>query len=430
MSKRFSLSVTFLTILSAIVINAQTFRGGISGNILDPAGSAVAGAAIGALSIATGQERKSVTSATGEFSFQDLPLGQYTVTVSHPGFAVLKIQQVSVEVGKVTSVHANLEVASQQQTVEVAATVVSLDTETATSNQVIPDKAVQEVPLNGRDFTQLIKLAPGVNGAGSLNGTRTTQTNWQIDGADNNDLWHNAAAINQGGVSGVAGTLLPIDAIDQFSVQSQANAEAGRNAGGSVNMVIKSGTNALHGTAYYFNRNDALAEASPFAPAGAPKPKLKNNQFGSSLGGAIVKNRLFYFLTYERQKFIVGNENSATEPSAAWVAQAQAVLSRYGVAPNSATSNILSFWPSRGRTGGGLHRTSSAPTIATTSATTGSPRSTMSSTRKTIWRFATSAARGRRLLPWAVRTTSTTRWRPAACTTSRWYTTPCSRVVS
>ena len=150
----------------------------------------------------------------------------------------------------------------------MAATVVSLDTETATSNQVIPDKAVQEVPLNGRDFTQLIKLAPGVNGAGSLNGTRTTQTNWQIDGADNNDLWHNAAAVNQGGVSGVAGTLLPIDAIDQFSVQSQANAEAGRNAGGSVNMVIKSGTNALHGTVYYFNRNDALAAASPFAARG------------------------------------------------------------------------------------------------------------------------------------------------------------------
>ena len=354
MSKRFSLSGAFLILLSGIALNAQTFRGGISGNILDPAGSAVAGAAVGASSAATGIERQTVSSVTGEFSFQDLPLGQYVVTISHPGFAILKVQKVSVEVGKVTSVHAALEVATQQQAVEVAATVVSLDTETATSNEVIPDRAVQEVPLNGRDFTQLIKLAPGVNGAGSLNGTRTMQTNWQIDGADNNDLWHNSAAINQGGVSGVAGTLLPIDAIDQFSVQSQANAEAGRNAGGSVNMAIKSGTNDLHGTVYYFNRNDALAAASPFAPAGAPKPKLKNNQFGTSLGGAIVKNRLFYFLTYERQKFIVGNENSATEPSAAWVTQAQGVLAQYGVPANSATGNVLSFWPARGRTGGAI----------------------------------------------------------------------------
>src|SRR5262249_26849751 len=102
-------------------------------------------------------------------------------------------------------------VATQTQTVEVNATAVTIDTDSSALNQVIPDKAVQNVPLNGRDFTQLVKLAPGVNGAGSLNGARTAQNNWQIDGTDNNDLWHNSAAVNQGGVSGVAGTLLPIE---------------------------------------------------------------------------------------------------------------------------------------------------------------------------------------------------------------------------
>ena len=107
----------------------------------------MAEAAVGASSAATGLKRQTVTSATGEFSFQDLPLGQYLVTVSQPGFAILKIQQVSVEVGKGTSIHVSLEVATQQQTAEGAAMMVSLDTETATSNQVIPDKAVQEVPL-------------------------------------------------------------------------------------------------------------------------------------------------------------------------------------------------------------------------------------------------------------------------------------------
>src|SRR5260370_11530605 len=188
------------------------------------------------------------------------------------------------------------------------------------------------MPLNGRDFTQLQKLAPGWNGAGSLNGSRTMQANQQIDGTDNNDSWHNAVAVTQGGVSGVAGTLLPIDAIDQFSVQSHSNAESGRNGGGSVNMVIKSGGNALHGTVYYFNRNDALAVNTPFAPAGSPKPKLKNNQFGTSIGGPNLNDQLIYFPRYQPPKVLVGNGNSAPGPSAAWGTAPPAVLHPHGVA--------------------------------------------------------------------------------------------------
>jgi hypothetical protein len=299
----------------------------------------------------TGLKRDTTTTPAGEFAFQDLQLGDYEVSASQSGFDQLKVEKVAVEVGKITNLRLTLKIASQSQAVEVAATAVNIDVDNSTLNEVIPDKAVQDMPLNGRDFTQLVKLAPGVNGAGSINGARIAQNNWQIDGADNNDLWHNSAAINQGGVSGVAGTLLPIDAIDQFSVQSNANAESGRNGGGSINMVIKSGTNSLHGSLYYFNRNDALAANTPFAPAGSPKPKLKNNQFGGSVGGPIVKDKLFFFLTYERQKFIVGNGNGATEPSAAWVAEATAVLQQYNVPVNSATLNVLSFWPARGRTG-------------------------------------------------------------------------------
>jgi hypothetical protein len=342
------LGVLYLLALPAI---SQTFRGSISGTITDSSGAALVDAVVQAVNGATGLHRNTVTSSAGEFTFQDLPLGDYEVTATHPGFDTLKLDKVTVEVGKVTSLQLTLKVAGQTQTVEVAATAAAIETNTSTLNAVVPDRAVQDVPLNGRDFTQLVKLAPGVNGAGSLNGTRTAQNNWQIDGADNNDLWHNAAAVNQGGVSGVAGTLLPIEAIDQFSVQSNANAESGRNGGGSINMVIKSGTNSLHGSLYYFNRNDALAANTPFAPAGSPKPKLKNNQFGGSVGGPIVKNKLFYFLTYERQKLIVGNGTGATEPSAAWVSQATAVLQQYGVPVSPVSTNLLSFWPQRGRTG-------------------------------------------------------------------------------
>ncbi len=330
---------------------SQTFRGSIAGTVVDSTDAVVAKVTLQASNAETGLKRETVSTASGEFSFLDLPPGKYNILASQTGFDKVKIDNVSIEVGKVTTLKVTLRVASQSQTVEVAAEAVTIDSETSTINQVIPSKAVQDVPLNGRDFTQLVKLAPGVNGAGSINGTRTSQNNWQIDGADNNDNWHNAAAVNQGGVSGVAGTLLPIDAIDQFSVQTNANAEAGRNGGGSINMVIKSGTNSLHGSVYYFNRNDALAATTPFAPAGAPRPKIKNNQFGASVGGPIIKDKLFYFVTYERQKFIVGNGSSATEPSAAWVTAATAVLNKYSIPVNPVATNLLSFWPARGRQG-------------------------------------------------------------------------------
>ncbi len=330
---------------------AQTFRGSINGTVTDISGAAIAGAAVKAVNTGTGLTRDTVSSSAGEFSFQDLPLGPYQVTVAHPGFESRKVEGINVEVSTIVSVPIKLGVASQAATVEVAASNVNIETTSVTLGSVIPTKAVQDMPLNGRDFTQLVKLAPGVNGAGSINGTRTSQNNWQIDGADNNDLWHNSAAVNQGGVSGVAGTLLPIDAIDQFSVTSNGTAEFGRNGGGAINMVIKSGTNALHGSLYYFNRNDALAAKTPFAAATAAKPKLKNNQFGGSAGGPIIKNKTFFFLTYERQKLIVGNATSQTEPSAAYVAEATAVMNRYSVPVNPVSTNLLSLWPARGRTG-------------------------------------------------------------------------------
>jgi hypothetical protein len=178
-------NVSLAVFALAFAISAQTFRGGISGTVVDSSNAAIAAANVEITNTATGLKRNTTTSSVGEFTVPDLPLGEYTVTVAQPGFDTQKVQRVAVEVGKITSLQLTLRVASQTQTVEVAAAAVTLDTDTATLNEVIPDKAVQEVPLNGRDFTQLVKLAPGVNGAGSLNGARTMQNNWQIDGADN-----------------------------------------------------------------------------------------------------------------------------------------------------------------------------------------------------------------------------------------------------
>lgn len=351
MYKRIVRSFLAFLIAIAATVSAQTFRGGVTGVVTDGTGAAVAGAVVRLVSPSTGLTRNTLTSSAGEFVFQDLPLGAYEATVKQPGFEEIKVSNINVEAGRMVNLPINLAVAKQSTTVEVAASAVTIDTSSTTLTSVLPTKTILDVPLNGRDFTQLLKLNPGVNAAGSVNGTRTNAIDWQIDGADNNDLWHNSAAVNQGGVSGVAGTLLPIDAIDQFSLQNNSSAENGRNSGGTLNLVIKSGTNNYHGSLYYFNRNDALAANTWFAPVGSPTPKLKNNQFGGSLGGAIWKNHTFFFVTYEEQKFIAGNTNQDTIPSTAWVDKATSVLKAYGVPVNPVSTNLLSLWPSKSRTG-------------------------------------------------------------------------------
>src|SRR5260370_20994294 len=175
--------------------------------------------------------------------------------------------------------------------------------------------------------------------------------NWQIDGVDNNDFWHNMPEVNQVGVSGIAGTIMPLDAIDEFPAQTQSTAEGGRNAGGIVNVVLRSGTNQLHGSAYYFNRNEAYGAASPFTPSNIKKPELRNYNFGFAVGGPIIKDKTFYFLTFEKQRYVISVSGKATEPSADSIAAAPAQLA----APTSglpiqespiSTDLINSLWPS------------------------------------------------------------------------------------
>ncbi len=127
---------------------------------------------------------------------------------------------------------------------------------------MLDSKALQDVPLNGRDFTQLLGTSAafsGIGNTGSVNGNRNDQINYTIDGTDNNDLYLNADAVNQGGISGIAGVIYPVDALEEYSLQTNGNSESGRSPGGNLNVTTKSGTNALHGSAYYYNRNEALA---------------------------------------------------------------------------------------------------------------------------------------------------------------------------
>ncbi|MBI3492288.1 MAG: TonB-dependent receptor [Acidobacteria bacterium] len=336
-------------LVTAAVCEAQTFRGGISGRIVDSTGAVLPGVAVTATNNATGVARTTTTSATGDFSLPDLALGTYTVEVSLQGFQT-QHTTVEVTVSQISTLDVKMGLSTVAETVTVSATAITLDTKSTALANVIQPKQVQDLPLNGRDFTRMLQLAPGVAGT-SVNGVRGRGNNYQIDGADNNDAFQNIAAVNQGGVSGIAGTLLPIEAIDQFSVQSGGEAEMGRNAGSTVNLVIKSGTNAVHGSTYYFNRHEALSANSPIVAPGTDKRPIRNNQYGFSLGGPIVHNKTFYFSTFEAQKLTAGNTTATTAPSAAWVTSATQLLNQFNVPVNPASVNLLGLWPADSRTG-------------------------------------------------------------------------------
>ncbi len=356
------LLVAILVLLSfAVAANAQTFRGAINGTVTDPSGAVVPNAAVKATESATGLDHNTVTTSDGVFAFQDIPLGFYKLTVTAPGFPAYTVDKVEVVAGTIYTLPVKLSMQQQSTTVEVSAAALTLDTTTETQTTTVTDTMVQEVPLNGRDFTQLISIQPGfggynIGGFGQVNGTRGNQANWQVDGTDNNDFWHNIPAINQGGVSGIAGILMPIDAVDEFSVQTQSNAETGRNAGATVNLALKSGGNDIHGSAYYYNRNEFYAAHSPFFVPCKPvtstcptakAPPLRNENYGFSVGGPIIKNKTFFFLGFEKQQYIFGLTGKSTEPSTAWVTAAKNQLTAKAIAQSALSNSLFSaLWPS------------------------------------------------------------------------------------
>jgi hypothetical protein len=346
------LGLAALFSLSPTQTSAQTFRGGISGTVLDASGGAVPNATVTATDDGTGQVHTTLSSGAGEYGFQDLPLGHYTIHAKVSGFQPLEVEAVPVNAGVIYALPLKLAVSSVSTTVEVVASDLALDTASSVQNSVIAGRSLQDLPLDSRDFKKIVAVIPGFGGytgvLGSVNGARSNQTNWQIDGTDNNDLWANNSAVNQSGIGGIAGTLMPIDAIDQFSLQTQSTAETGRNPGATANLIIKSGTNHLHGSAYYFNRNEALAATPVFVP----KRELRNENFGYSLGGPFARDRTFFFTSFERQQFKIALSGLATEPSTAYQTQALALLSENHIAVNPvSTALIAALYPASSLTG-------------------------------------------------------------------------------
>jgi hypothetical protein len=344
-----SIATPLFILLVALPLAAQTYRGGIGGTVVDPQGATIAKAKVVLTSNATGASRETVTTSDGGYVFQDLQLGIYSVAVTMPGFATTTLENISVNPGAVTPVNAKLSISGTQETVDVSTDTTSeIQTLSSANNAVIGQKGVSEIPLNGRSFTQLLQLTPGMNSSGSLNGARSNQLNYQIDGADNNDIWQGSTAANQGGVGPIAGVTLPIESIDQFSVQSSGSAEEGHSSGGLVSLGLKTGTNSFHGTGYFYGRSEFFAARDFFALNSARKQKVRNQQFGGSLGGPVLKDKLFFYTNYERQVYNIQLSSSAdTEPGAAYVTQGTQLLARHGVTTVSPLSLTLlsALWP-------------------------------------------------------------------------------------
>jgi hypothetical protein len=357
--------VLTLAALFVLPVNSvgQTFRGGISGTVTDQSGAVVAGASVTAVELGTNISYKAVSSSAGEFTFANMPVSLYTVTVTAAGFKNIKVDQVPVTAASIYTLPLKLNVASTGETVEVTADALSLDTVTDTQSTALPEEVVQTLPNSGRDFTQMLAQTPGFaglstgGGAGnaSVNGSRSNSVNWQIEGTDNNDLWWNIPAVNQGGVSAIAGVVLPIDAIENFSFETAGSTSLGRNSGGTANLTIKSGSNSLHGSAYYFNHNEFFQRTNPFLSS---KGATRNQHYGFSTGGPIWRDKTFFFIGGEHEGFLIGAESKATEPSTAFQSDAYAVLDAWGVPHSPVAANLLNgngslkgLWPSTALTG-------------------------------------------------------------------------------
>ena len=300
----------FTALASVLLLNilltaswAQTTQGGIVGTVQDQKGAAVAGAKITVISAATGLQRDVTSEDNGIFRVIAIPNGIYEIRAEAPGFATLVAKNIEVGVAQTRTVDLVLKVSAAAETITVEANADQTQTESSKLGQIIDNRKLEDLPLNGRDFAQLARLNPGVavSGGGggqqggegnvsgfSSNGQRSTSNNFLVDGIDNNNYF-----------AGEAAQLPSVDSIQEFEVQTNTfAAEYGRNTGSVINLVTKSGTNQLHGSVYEFFRNDVLDARNYFNQATFPKSGLHLNQFGGTLGGPIVKNGTFFFLNY------------------------------------------------------------------------------------------------------------------------------------
>ena len=317
--------VMLVTFLGASLAWGQVDTGSITGTVTDASGAVLSGAKVTMTNEATGASLSTVSGADGVYNFSPVRIGNYKLDVSASGFKTAVQGNVVVDVSARVLQNFQLQTGSVTETVEVTSSAPVLQSQDASVGQVVDQRSVNDLPLNGRNFTFLAQLAAGVNtpqadtrgnaasGAFAANGNRPAQNNYMLDGIDNNS--DTVDFLN--GTNYVV--LPPVDAIQEFKVAtSDFSAEYGRSGAAVLNATIKSGTNAFHGAVWEFFRNDKLDAADYFEDANRiSKGVLRQNQFGGMLGGPVIKNKIFFFADYEGLRRIQGTVLQGSVPTAA-----------------------------------------------------------------------------------------------------------------
>ena len=312
---------TSLLLLLSLPAFSQGSAGRIVGTISDQTGGAIGGATVTVMDVQRGTTRTLTTDDSGSYNAPNLIPGAYKVRAEFKGFRVTERQNIILEVGQEIRIDLTLQPGEQAQTITVTEALPLVETTNAELGGTIQNQTINDLPLNGRNFENLLELRPGVviypGGSGwtqSTNGMRAHDNVYMVDGVNSSDPWMAQSVMNAVMASGDAGTLLPIDAIDEFKTEENPRAEYGWKPGAVVNVGIKSGTNTIHGTAFAFGRETALDAHNVFDLPGSSKTPVELEQFGGSFGGPLKKDKIFYFANFESQRYTVGSTQVVTDP--------------------------------------------------------------------------------------------------------------------
>src|SRR5215471_12076880 len=296
---------------------AQTTTGRILGSVRDTQDAAIVGAKVTVTDVLRGTSRMLTTDEVGDYVAADLPPSTYRIFIEAKGFNSYEGKDILLEVAKDVRIDVTLKTGDSTQVITIIEEIPMLNTTNSQLGGTLSNKEIVDLPLNGRNYENLLQLRPGVMrypGGGfsttSSNGLRAEDNAYLVEGLFNSEPFSGQSIINGAGIAGDSATILPIDSIQEFNLQQNPPAEYGWKPGAIVNVGVKSGTNNLHGTAYAFGRDTPLDARNFFNPVGQEKNPRNLEQFGGTGGGAIIKDKLFYFGGYEGQRYTVGNTGS------------------------------------------------------------------------------------------------------------------------